>query len=117
MDDADFKNVLDSFENGPPRGSKTKLNRLDDALRGGQKMCSANVAAATVEAWIFQNVIFQHVTFLIGFEKHVKRPKLRPARRQQKKSKCCNCNGRGWDFSKCDFSKCVFWNLIFSKCI
>ena len=45
------------------------MNRLDDALRGGQKMCSANVATATVEAWIFQNVIFQHVIFLIGFEK------------------------------------------------
>ena len=69
MDDADFKNVLNSFENGPPRGSNKKMNRLDDALRGGQQMCSANVAAATVEACIFQNEIFQHVIFLIGFEK------------------------------------------------
>ena len=58
-----------SFENGPPRESKKQMNRLDDALRGGQKMCSANVATATVEAWILQNVIFQHVNVLIGYEK------------------------------------------------
>ena len=45
------------------------MNRLDDALRGGQKMCSANVATATVEAWIFfQNVIFHKWICSNGFE-------------------------------------------------